>query len=155
MEICLKLLIKDSLLNSLDHRDQKIINKCQRFQALGHRHPREACYILCSSKCVDFSQRKEVRELEADAAQKVLISSAGVLAGTTTTGTANDARAPAAPALLPGRDASNDPPEWYHTVRLHIPVRRAYFLDLRCRSPEKYPRRRGTGDGARRGRSAA
>ncbi len=96
-----------------------------------------------------------MRELEADAAQKVLISSAGVLAGTTTTGTANDARAPAAPALLPGRDMSNDPPEWYHTVRLHIPVRRAYFLDLRCRSPEKYPRRRGTGDGARRGRSAA
>jgi len=72
-----------------------------------------------------------VRELEADAAQKVLISSAGVLAGTTTTGTANDAQAPAAPpALLPERDASNDPPEWYHTVRLHIPVRRAYFLTL-------------------------
>ena len=111
--------------------DSKIINTHLRFQALGHRHPREACYILCSSKCVDFSQRKEVRELEADAAQKVLISSAGVLAGTTTTGTANGARAPAAPpALLPGRDATHDPPEWYHTVRLHIPVRRAYFLTL-------------------------
>ena len=38
-----------------------IINKCQRFQNLGQRHPSAASFVLCSPDCVEHSNTEEVR----------------------------------------------------------------------------------------------
>lgn len=35
----------------------RVIGHCERFQALGQRHPSQACFILCSQSCVEWAKQ--------------------------------------------------------------------------------------------------
>ena len=45
-----------------DHlpKDAEIIGECKRFQALGQRHPAQACFIRCDAECVKWAKEKRL-----------------------------------------------------------------------------------------------
>jgi SWI/SNF-related matrix-associated actin-dependent regulator of chromatin subfamily A member 5 len=42
--------------------DAEIIGECKRFQALGQRHPAQACFIRCDADCVKWAKEKRLEE---------------------------------------------------------------------------------------------
>ena len=45
----------------------EIIGQCKRFQALGQRHPAQACFIRCDQDCVKWAQERRLEEGEDEA----------------------------------------------------------------------------------------
>ena len=47
-----------------DHlpHDAEIIGECKRFQALGQKHPAQACFIRCDADCVKWAKEKRLEE---------------------------------------------------------------------------------------------
>ena len=42
--------------------DAEIIGECKRFQALGQRHPAQACFIRCDAECAKWAREKRLEE---------------------------------------------------------------------------------------------
>ena len=40
----------------------EIIGQCKRFQALGQRHPAQACFIRCDADCIKWAKEKRLEE---------------------------------------------------------------------------------------------
>ncbi len=79
-----------------------IVNKCARFLALGQRHPQQACFVLCSSDCTEFSKKPIVTELENGTDQKVIVgAAAGIRAGASGPASASASGSASASALAP------------------------------------------------------
>jgi hypothetical protein len=51
-----------------DHcpHDAAIRGECERFQNLGQRHPKQACFIECSGKCIDDAAEEKAGTLWSD-----------------------------------------------------------------------------------------
>eukprot|EP01048_Picozoa_sp_COSAG05_P011858 COSAG05_NODE_1147_length_5730_cov_3.054520_7_plen_77_part_00 len=50
-----------------------VYGRCERFLELGQRHPKQACFIRCSSSCEDWAKQ----QAEAAAALEAARSSTG------------------------------------------------------------------------------
>jgi hypothetical protein len=56
-EACVHAYCEDHLPNGAE-----IIGQCKRFQALGQRHPAQACFIRCSEECVKWAKERRLEE---------------------------------------------------------------------------------------------
>ena len=53
-----------------------IVGHCARFEALGAKHPKQACYIFCSQDCVKYAEQQGLATDTVSAG--VVLSSTGV-----------------------------------------------------------------------------
>lgn len=77
--------------------DAGIINTCERYQALGQRHPNQACFVHCSAGCDQFARSSEYTEV----CGRPAFSRAGVNVSAAISATATSA-APAAAKAASG-----------------------------------------------------
>ena len=56
-EACVHAYCEDHLPN-----EAEIIGQCKRFQALGQRHPAQACFIRCSEECIQWAKERRLEE---------------------------------------------------------------------------------------------
>ena len=47
--------------------ESRVLGRCARFEALGQRHPTQACFVLCSEGCADWARARGEIDCDKDA----------------------------------------------------------------------------------------
>ena len=48
--------------------DAELVDRCERYERLGMRHPDQACYIHCQEQCKEIAKEKKLEAAQAAAA---------------------------------------------------------------------------------------